>query len=133
MGEKEKKKRKGKAKVVFTGATKNFICIICPNCCALETDGTQVAGAGCEKGEAFAGQEWIEPLRVLTTTVDCQTEKGGHILPVKTASPVPLSRVSPIMKSIKALRLFEVPAIGTKITVSTLPEPLEIIVTGETG
>jgi CxxC motif-containing protein len=131
MEEKTKKKKKGKPKVVLSGPTKNYICITCPNCCALETDGTQVVGAKCQKGESFACQEWLEPRRVLTTTVRVETTKGAHILPVKTASPVPLSRLSTIIKEIKVLRLKEVPPLGSKITVTDPPEPLEIIVTGE--
>lgn len=131
MEEKAKKKRKAKIKVVFSGPTKNYICITCPNCCALETDGTQVAGARCPKGEIFACQEWIEPRRVITTTVRIKTEKGTHILPVKTASPVPLSRLQAVMSAIKALGLKEVPPLGTRITVIEGPEPLDIIVTGE--
>lgn len=128
---KEKVKKKKKDKVVFSGPTQKYVCITCPNCCALETDGTQVAGGRCEKGQAFACQEWIEPRRVITTTVRVETEKGTHILPVKTASPVPLSSLSSVMKGIKSLRLKEVPFIGTKIVIPDLEEPLEIIVTGE--
>ena len=133
MEEKAKKKKKEKPPVVFSGPTKNYICITCPNCCALETDGTQVAGARCPKGETFACQEWIEPRRVITTTVRVETEQGTHILPVKTTIPVPLSRLQAVMKAIKALRLTEVPPISTHIPVPNLPEPLEIIVTGDTN
>ncbi|MFH0786822.1 MAG: DUF1667 domain-containing protein [Pseudomonadota bacterium] len=129
MGDRDKKKKKDK--VVFSGPTKKYVCLTCPKGCALETDGTQVAGERCEKGQAFACQEWIEPLRVLTTTVPWETEAGGRIVPVKTASPVPLSRLSMIMKAIKTLRLPEAPSIGTRIVVPGLPEPLEIILTGE--
>lgn len=130
MEEKILKKRKVKAKVVFSGPTKEYICLTCPNCCALETDGTQVAGARCEKGQAFACQEWIEPRRVLTTTLRIETEKGAYILPVKTGSPVSLSNLSAIIKALKALRLTEKPPIGTRIAVPGLPESLKIIVTG---
>ena len=131
MEEKAAKKRKGMAKVVLSGPTKKVVCIICPNCCALETDGTQVVGARCEKGQDFACQEWIEPRRVLTTSVRIKTEKEVHILPVKTAFAVPLSGLSGIMKAIKSLRLTEQPPIGTRIALPGLAEPLEIIVTGE--
>jgi CxxC motif-containing protein len=126
-----KKKKKGKPKIIFTGPTKQYICLICPNCCALETDGTQVADARCKKGQDFACQEWVEPLRVITTTIRVETEKGTHIIPVKTAVPVPLAQFSTIMKRIKSLRLREVPSLGSEITLSDDPEPLEIILTGE--
>ncbi len=131
MEKKPKKKKKEKPPVVFSGPTQKYVCITCPNCCTLETDGTQVAGARCEKGQAFACQEWIEPRRVLTTTVRVNTDKGAHILPVKTAVPVPLSRLQAVMKEIKSLRLKEVPPLGSRITITDLPGPLEIIVTGE--
>jgi len=131
MKEKDKKKKQNKSNIVLNEPTKKYVCIICPNCCALETDGSNVLGARCPKGEAFACQEWREPLRVLTTTVRCEKEKGVKILPVKTASAVPLFNLSTIMKGIKALRLSEVPPIGSKITIANLLEPLDIIVTGE--
>lgn len=127
----EKVKKKKKDKVVFSWPTKHYICITCPNCCPLETDGTRVAGARCQKGEAFACQEWIAPRRVITTTVRVKTGKETHILPVKTASPVPLSSLSAVMKAIKALNLKEMSPLGSRITVIEGPEPLEIIVTGE--
>jgi CxxC motif-containing protein len=131
MEKKPKKKKKEKPPVVFSGPTKNYICITCPNCCALETDGTQVAGARCPKGEVFACQEWIAPRRVITTTVRIETGKEAHILPVKTASPIPITRLQAVMEAIKALRLKEVPPLGSRITVIEGPEPLDIIVTGE--
>jgi CxxC motif-containing protein len=127
----EKAKKKKKDQVVFSVPTKNYICITCPKGCAVETDGTQVAGARCEKGQAFACQEWIDPRRVITTTVRVETDQGTHILPVKTAASVPLAQRSAIMQKIKALRLREVPPLGSRIIVSQGPEPLEIIVTGE--
>jgi CxxC motif-containing protein len=131
MEDKGKKKKRGKKNIVLKEPSRKYVCIVCPNCCELETDGSNTLGAKCEKGEAFACQEWVQPLRVLTTTVRCETRKGVKILPVKTASPVPLSQLSPIMKEIKALRLSEVPPIGSKVTVETLAEPLDLIVAGE--
>jgi CxxC motif-containing protein len=131
MKEKRVKRNTTKTDIVLKEPKKEYICIVCPNCCTLETDGKNVIGAGCEKGEAFALQEWIEPLRVLTTTVRCETEEGTKILPVKTGTPVPISRMHAIVKGIRKLHISEVPTIGSKITVTTPPEPLEIIVTGE--
>ena len=51
-----------------------YTCLVCPNCCELETNGPVVEGARCKRGKAFALQETIEPLRVLTTTLRCETE-----------------------------------------------------------
>ncbi len=110
---------------------KRYTCIVCPACCDLETDGTDVNGARCPKGEAFARQEVIMPLRLITTTVRCEISKGTKLLPVKTSCPVPLSRVPEMMKHIKTLRLSQIPAIGSRITAGPSEDPIELIVTGE--
>jgi len=127
-----KKKRKDKdRKPIDKEKARYYTCIVCPACCDLETDGTDVNGARCPKGEAFARQEVIMPLRLITTTVRCEISKGTKLLPVKTSCPVPLSRVPEMMRQIKALRLSEIPAIGTQLTTGSSPEPVEWVVTGE--
>ncbi len=131
MAGKKAPKRKRPKEISFTRPTRHFVCIVCPNCCKLETDGTQVAGALCRKGEDFACQEWIAPLRVLTTTLRVETQQGIRMLPVKTSQPVPLARVPEIMKEVRALRLGGLPSIGTRIHMENLSPPLELIVTGE--
>lgn len=131
MKEKRVRTKTGNTDIILKEPKKQYICIICPNCCKLETDGKNVVGVRCEKGETFALQEWVEPLRVLTTTVRCETERGVKILPVKTATPVSLSRTPAIMKEIKTPRLSKIPPIGSKITVRNLEEPLDIVITGE--
>ncbi len=128
----KKKKTKHKTeKPLDKDKAKRYTCIVCPACCELETDGEEVNGARCPKGDAFARQEMIMPLRVITTTVRCETPKGLRMLPVKTACPVPLSRISGIIRQIKCLHLSEIPPIGSRISTTSAEEPIEIIVTGE--
>lgn len=110
---------------------KKFVCIICPQCCELETDGSEVVGARCKKGEEFARQEAILPLRVITTTIRYKKNGPEKMIPVKTACPVPLPRIHDIMRQIKQVRLSEVPAIGSRITVADDSDSLELLVTGE--
>jgi CxxC motif-containing protein len=125
MTEKPKRERP-KKHVQLTHPTKRYYCIVCPKGCELETDGSGVNGALCRKGEAFALQEWISPLRVLTTTIRVRNE-GGRMIPVKTASPVPLARMAELIREIKEVRLEEIPRPGDRIRVGEI----EIIVTGE--
>jgi len=127
----KKTKRKKEPKPLNKDKAKRYTCIVCPACCDMETDGTDVNGARCPKGEAFARQEVIMPLRLITTTVRCEISKGTKLLPVKTSCPVPLSRVPEMMRQIKALRLSEIPAIGTRLTTGSASEPVEWVVTGE--
>ena len=112
-------------------STKRFICIICPKCCELETDGTEVKGAKCKRGKEFARQEAIEPLRVITTTVRYETGEGRKMIPVKTASPLPLEDIPQSMRHIKGVRISEIPPLGSRITVKGYSKPIELIVTGE--
>jgi len=115
----------------LTVQLKHYICIVCPKCCELETDGTEVTGAGCKRGEKFARQEVVLPLRVITTTVRFNSKKQTRIIPVKTASPVPLENIPSIMGRIKGLQLKEVPPIGSRIKVDGDQDPIELIITGE--
>jgi len=110
---------------------KRYTCVVCPACCDLETDGVEVNGAQCKKGEAFARQEMIAPLRVITTTVRCETSKGVRMLPIKTACPVPLALIPEVMKQVRVLRLSEIPDIGTQLKTGSASESLEWVVTGE--
>lgn len=111
--------------------TKKFICIICPKCCELETDGTEVKGAKCKRGKEFALQEAIIPLRVITTTVRYETNEGRKMIPVKTADPVPLEDIPEIMGHIKGVKISEIPALGSLIKVRGYSKPMELVVTGE--
>jgi CxxC motif-containing protein len=128
---KAKTKRKKEPKPLNKDKAKRFTCIVCPACCELETDGVEVNGARCPKGEAFARQEMIAPLRVITTTVRSETSKGVRMIPVKTACPVSLALIPEVMKQVKALRLSEIPVIGTRFTTGSPSESVEWIVTGE--
>ena len=127
----EKKRKAKDKKPIDKGKARYFTCIVCPACCDLETDGVEVNGARCPKGEAFAKQEMIAPLRVITTTVRCETSKGVRMLPVKTACPVPLALIPEVMKQVKALRLSEIPVIGTLLKTGSSSESVEWVVTGE--
>ena len=128
--EKKTKRRKAE-KPLNKDKAKRYTCIVCPACCDLETDGVDVNGARCPKGEVFARQERVAPLRVITTTVRCETSKGVRMLPVKTACPVPLALIPEVMKQVKALRISKIPAIGTLLTTGSSSEPVEWVVTGE--
>lgn len=127
----KKPKRKKEPKPLNRDKAKRYTCIVCPACCDLETDGVDVNGARCPKGEAFALQEMVAPLRVITTTLRSETSKGVRMVPVKTACPIPLARIPEVMKQVKALRLSEIPPIGTLLKTGSSSESVEWVVTGE--
>ena len=92
--------------------TLQFNCTTCPSECLLtveverDADGVaevrSVAGNSCPRGDKFAHQELICPMRVLTTTV---AVSGGDeaLLPVRTAEAIPLALHAQAMDLIRGL------------------------------
>lgn len=81
---------------------KEFTCIVCPIGCTLsaEIDGgvvKEVSGNTCKRGEVYAVNECINPVRTVTSTVKCE---DGSVLPVKTESPIAKDRVFEAMEII---------------------------------
>lgn len=82
-------------------------CICCPMGCNLrvELDGEgirSVSGNSCKRGDEYARQECIAPVRVITASVPL---RGGALkrVPVKTASPVPKERIFDVMDAVRAI------------------------------
>ena len=69
-----------------------MICLSCPKGCSLSVDmeaGKVVAvyGNSCPRGEAFARQEAIEPMRVLNCLM--RVEGREQVFSVKSSKPLP--------------------------------------------
>lgn len=75
---------------------KEFTCIVCPMSCHLTVEETQgeirVLGNGCKRGLAFGENEYVNPKRMVTTTVKV---KGSHLkrLPVISTEELPLDEL----------------------------------------
>lgn len=74
------------------GETKQLVCINCPMGCRLEVQMEDsavqsVTGNICPRGEQFARQEAVDPLRVLTSLM--RIEGRENPFSVKTSAPVP--------------------------------------------
>ena len=93
--------------------TLQFNCTTCPSECLLtveverDADGAvvevrSVTGNSCPRGDKFAHQELICPMRVLTTTI---AVSGGDeaLLPVRTAEAIPLALHAQAMNFIRGL------------------------------
>ena len=74
-------------------AEKRVTCIICPQGCDILVDGDgstirSMTGQGCKRGETYAADEFIHPLRILTSTI----KVSGAAVPlvaVRTSKPIP--------------------------------------------
>ncbi len=81
---------------------KTLTCIVCPLGCTLqvETDGksvTKVSGNTCKRGEQYAKDECLHPMRTVTSTVRCA---DGTVVPVKTETAIPKDKIFECMKMI---------------------------------
>ena len=87
--------------------TKELVCVNCPLGCVItvEKEGTEVLsikGNTCARGETYARQECLMPMRILTSTV--KIENGLHrVLPVVTSAEIPLERMEEAMNVIRAV------------------------------
>ena len=81
-----------------------LICINCPRGCHLEvqnTDGEiRVTGNACPRGQTYAVNEMVNPLRTLTTTLPIKKKKYRR-LPVISSVAIPKGKVMEVMKALK--------------------------------
>lgn len=79
---------------------RNLTCIICPRGCALTAEISDrvvtVTGHTCPKGEEYAINECLHPMRTVTATVRV-SNRPNTMASVKTAQPVPKERMMEVM------------------------------------
>ncbi|MBR2870434.1 MAG: DUF1667 domain-containing protein [Clostridia bacterium] len=85
--------------------TVNLTCVECPMGCAIEVqlDGesvVSVVGNTCPRGLAYAKNEVVCPMRVLTTTVK---STDGRMVSVKTDNPIKKSNMFSLMQVINGI------------------------------
>ena len=87
---------------------KEMTCIVCPNGCKLEVnyegDNISVKNALCPKGEEYARNELINPVRNVTSTVKVQ-DGVLQLVSVRSNKPVPKAKMAEIVETLKELEL----------------------------
>lgn len=114
--------------------TKNLVCTVCPNSCNLTVDlnsdgqAEKVIGNRCPRGEEFAKQEILCPMRVLTTTVLCRLEDGTEeMLPVRSSDSIALDKHCEAMKIIRHTTVKSPVKMGNIIISNILKTNVDII------
>lgn len=93
-------------------------CTTCPNSCEIvaTVDGGKVVavtGNLCKRGVDFAEQEWINPMRTLTSTMILRRAgREALSVPVKSAAPMPRGRMMDAMAAIRETAIDHPVAIG---------------------
>lgn len=86
---------------------KELICVSCPMGCRITVtmEGKEVLsvrGNTCPRGEAYARQECVQPMRILTSTV--RILNGTHrVLPVITEKEIPLELMEKAMEAVREI------------------------------
>lgn len=80
---------------------KNMICIICPRGCAMtaEVNGEAVTVTGntCPKGEEYAINECLHPMRTVTAAIRV-ANRENTMVSVKTEAAVPKDKMMDVME-----------------------------------
>lgn len=88
---------------------KKITCITCPIGCDIVVRGegdniTHMEGNQCKRGEEYAKNEFIHPVRILTTTVKVANAKADNpLIAVRSDKPVPKELLLACMEEIKAV------------------------------
>jgi CxxC motif-containing protein len=86
---------------------KKVTCIICPVGCEVTVRGserevTEVADFQCKRGKSYAENEYLNPKRILTSTVKVRNYDYA-VLPVRSDVPVPKSILLECMDIIRKI------------------------------
>lgn len=84
---------------------KEIICTVCPRGCHINVEGesgvvNSVTGQGCKRGLQYATDEFIAPVRILTTLVKIEG-KENELLPVRSNKPILKEKLFDCMAEIK--------------------------------
>jgi len=114
---------------------KKLTCVSCPIGCGItvrieDNVVTRIAGNQCPRGETYAQQEAIDPMRVLSTSVRVI---GGEfpLVSVKTGRPVPKRLILQIMNYVRTLSIEAPVKIGQVVAEHLLGMSASLVATRE--
>ena len=97
---------------------RDMICIICPRGCALQAEimpnTVTVTGNACPKGQEYAINECINPVRTVTATVRV-ANRHNTMASVKTLTPVAKDRMMEVMNVLRNTQIQAPAKIGDVI------------------
>lgn len=111
---------------------RELTCINCPMGCRLtvtmeEGSVTEVKGNQCARGDRYARQECVQPLRMVTAVAMPLNSKNP--VSVKTASPIPKDKIMDCMDAIRAARIDVPVAAGDVIVKNVCGTGVDVIAT----
>ena len=115
-------------------AEKRITCIICPQGCDIIVDGDgkqirSMTGQACKRGETYATDEFIRPLRILTSTV--KVSGPVPLVAVRTNKPVPKEMLFRCMEEIRKVQAKLPVKRGDVLISNILDTGADLVATGE--
>ena len=107
-----------------------LICITCPKGCVTkvwkENGDIKIEGMICKKGKDYIKQEYIEPKRILTSTVVVERSAVKR-LPVRTRAAIPKEKLFMAMNQLSEIRVKPPVKIGDVIISNLLNTGIDVI------
>ncbi len=115
--------------------TKEIICTVCPTGCTIHVEGengtiTKIEGFSCPRGKLYAENEFISPVRILTSTAKVKNAKS-LLVAVRSRTPVPKDKLFDCMDEIRKLDLTAPVKRGDVLIKDVCGTGVDIIATGE--
>ncbi len=112
---------------------RTIICLSCPKGCRVKVkangdDIKDISGHECPQGIEYAKNEYLNPTRILPTTVRV---KNGQIalVPVKTASPIPKEKIGEAMQKLSEIEVEAPVELGQVIVNNILDTGVDVVAT----
>jgi len=109
-----------------------FTCIVCPKGCTLtvniDNELIKVSGNECARGELYAKQELLNPMRSLCTSVKTMYEDFPR-LSVRTKGDIPKSKIFEAMKEINKVLVKQRLNSGDLVLQNLLNTGIDVIAT----
>lgn len=112
---------------------RTIICLSCPKGCRVKVkangdDIKDISGHECPQGIEYAKNEYLNPTRILPTTVRV---KNGQIalVPVKTASPIPKEKIGEVMQKLSEIEVEAPVELGQVIVNNILDTGVDVVAT----
>jgi CxxC motif-containing protein len=107
-----------------------LICITCPKGCVAkvwkEKGDIKIEGKICKNGKAYIKQEYIEPKRMLTSTVVVERSTVKR-LPVRTREAIPKKKLFMAMNQLSEIRVKPPVKIGDVIISNLLNTGIDVV------
>ncbi len=113
---------------------KEIICTVCPMGCHITVEGegeniTSVEGYTCKRGEQYARNEFVHPVRILTSTMKTDSEKNP-LVSIRSNQPLPKEKIMDCMAEIRKTTA-KVPVSVYDVLISNVCDTgIDIVATG---